>query len=770
MSGHWTITDYDKTLTGELTGLLPPKIFDVHAHLYRVRDINAPSLALAHEGPDTVRVETWRERLGALLPGAELVGGLFFPYVARQCDNAAANAFLVEQVSTQPGSRGLVIATPAMSEKDGAALLGHEGIIGFKPYHCYAAREDTANATVNEYVPDWVWRLCHEHGGILMLHLVMPGALSDPANLETLLRNCRAYPNAKLVLAHAARGFHAPNTVRAIGRLRGLENVWFDTSAVCEATPLLAILETFGPRKLMWGSDFPVCFQRGRCVTAGDGFFWLGPEHIDASSMFAPRLALVGLEELRALADAAAQFGLDPCDLQDVFHDNAARLLGLLPATANATQERYDYAKKHIPGGTQLLSKRPEMLAPNQWPAYYREARGCEIWDLDGRRYYDMSIHGIGACLLGYADPDVSRAVRRRVTLGSWSTLNPPEEVALADRLFAIHPWANQVRYARCGGESAAVAVRIARATTGRSHVAICGYHGWHDWYLAANLGDDDSLDGHLLPGLKPKGVPKELRGTVHTFRHGNIDEFHAVLDQYGDKLAAVVMEPCRHHDPERGFLESVRDGVHKHGALLIFDEITIGWRLNFGGSHLRMGVNPDMALFAKTISNGHPMAAVIGTKEAMEGAHESFISSSYWTEGVGPTAALATLDKMERERVWEHAGRIGRLVKAAWQRRAQAHGVPIKVDDGYPCLSHFAFDHPDATALRTYYTQLMLERGFLAGTAVYVTLAHTEAIVEQFEEALDGVFAELATALAENTVARRLKGPLAHSGFARLV
>lgn len=770
MSGQWNLTDYDRTLAAELAAWLPKKVFDVHAHLYRVDDLKAPDLALLNEGPDAVSAQTWRENLGPLLPGAELAGALFFPYVARSCDNAAANAFLLEQVEANPGSRGLVIATPSMTEKDGAGLLEHDGIVGFKPYHCYAAREDTANAETDEYVPEWAWKLCHEQAGVIMLHLVKSGALSDPDNLATIQRKCRAYPNAKLVLAHAARGFHAPNTVGAVHALRSIENVWFDTSAICEAAPLLAILQAFGPRKLMWGSDFPVSHQRGRCVTAGNGFFWLGPEHIDASSPFSPELAVAGLESLRALADAAGQFGLDGEDLGDIFHDNAARLLGLAAATTHITRERYAYAKQHIPGGTQLLSKRPEMLAPNQWPAYYREARGCEIWDLDGRHYYDMSIHGIGACLLGYADPDVSRAVRRRVSLGSWSTLNPPEEVALAGRLFAIHPWANQVRYARGGGEAGALAVRMARATTGRSHVAICGYHGWHDWYLAANLGEDDSLDGHLLPGLKPKGVPKELRGTVHTFRHGNREQFQAVLDHYGDKLAAVVMEPCRHHDPEAGFLEFVRDNAHKHGALLIFDEITIGWRLNFGGAHLRLGVHPDMAMFAKSISNGHPMAAVIGTTEAMEGAHESFISSSYWTEGVGPTAALATLGKMESTRVWEHVERVGRLVKAAWQRRAEAHNVPITVDGGYPCLPHFAFGHKDANALRTYYTQLMLERGFLAGTAVYVTLAHSDEIVELFEEALDEVFAEIARALADDSVSRRLKGPEAHTGFARLL
>ena len=280
------------------------------------------------------------------------------------------------------------------------------------------------------------------------------------------------------------------------------------------------------------------------------------------------------------------------------------------------------------------------MAAPDQWPAYFREARGCETWDLDGRHYYDCGLHGVGAALLGFRDPDVTRAVQRRVALGALCTLNPPEEVELAERLCAIHPWAEQARFTRSGGEAMAVAVRIARATSDRSAVAVCGYHGWHDWYLAANLGDNDALRGHLLPGLDPLGVPGELRGTCLPFAYNDVRQLREIIAQHGRRLAAVVMEPCRFHDPDPGFLEFVRDETRRAGALLIFDEITVGWRLNHGGAHLQLGVDPDMAVFAKTLSNGHPMAAVIGTGEAMEGAHGSFIISTYWTDGVGPAAA----------------------------------------------------------------------------------------------------------------------------------
>ena len=436
----------------------------------------------------------------------------------------------------------------------------------------------------------------------------------------------------------------------------------------------------------------------------------------------------------------------------------------------NKTQALHRRAKEIIPGGTQLLSKRPELKAPGQWPAYFDRAKGCEVWDLDGKHYYDMSFSGIGACLLGFADEDVTAAVQDRIARGSMCTLNPPEEVDLAELLCEIHPWAENVRFARTGGEVAAVAVRIARATTDRSLVAVCGYHGWHDWYLAANLGESDALRGHLLPGLDPIGVPRELRGTTLPFAYDDKQAFRALVEQHGDRLAAVVMEPCRYHDPEPGFLEFVRDEAHRCGALLIFDEVTIGWRLCFGGSHLRFGVNPDMAIFAKALGNGHPVAAVVGTRAAMEGAHTSFISSTYWTESVGPVAALATIRKMQSIDAPAHVAHIGSAVIDLWREHGRRHGLPIHLDGGYPCLAHFAFDHPLAAELKTLYAQLMLDRGFLGDTMIYPTLAHTDAIVAEYGDAIGEVFAEIAKALADDKVTERLAGPVCHSGFKRLL
>lgn len=431
------------------------------------------------------------------------------------------------------------------------------------------------------------------------------------------------------------------------------------------------------------------------------------------------------------------------------------------------------YAKARqglIPGGTQLLSKRPEQFAPGQWPAYFKEAHGIEITDIDGHRYLDFSMTGIGATLLGFNDPDVTAAVRVCVDSGSYSTLNPPEEVELAECLCAIHPWAQAVRFARTGGEIAAVAVRIARATTDRTKVAVCGYHGWHDWYLAANLGDSDALRGHLLPGLNPLGVPRELRGTTLPFVFGDVDAFDAIVRQHGDDLACVIMEPSRRADPRPGFLEHVRDQAHRAGALLIFDEITIGFRRALGGAHLQFGVNPDMAIFAKALGNGFPVAAVIGTHEAMGGAHDSFISSTYWTDRLGPVAALATLEKMRHIDVPAHIDRIGRAIQGVWRKHAEPHHLPIVIEDCYPCFASFRFVHEQVDELRVMFIQQMLKRGFLATDHVYACLAHGDSHIGQYDQAVGEVFGEIGVALQHGDVVRRLTGPVAHKGFGRLV
>lgn len=431
-------------------------------------------------------------------------------------------------------------------------------------------------------------------------------------------------------------------------------------------------------------------------------------------------------------------------------------------------QELYAKAKTMIPGGTQLLSKRPEMFLPEQWPAYYTKAHGAKVWDLDGREYTDVSHFGVGSCILGFADEDVNEAVKAAVDHGSMATLNCPEEVELAELLLELHPWAEMVRYARAGGEAMAVAMRLARAATGRDKIAFCGYHGWTDWYLAANLRED-ALGGHLLAGLEPAGVPRGLTGTMLPFRYNKPDELRAIVDEFGDQLAAIVMEPTRDHGPAPGFLEEVRALATKVGAVLVFDEVTSGFRVNSGGIHMTMPVKPDLATFAKGMSNGYPMAAVVGRRSVMEAAQRSFISSTYWTERVGPAAALATIRKHRSSNVPAHLVDVGRKVLSGWQRAGEAAGLKVHVG-GLEPLAHFSFDVAEPAVAATYFVQLMMDAGYLASTQLYASYAHTPAIVEGYLAACGDAFSEIAKALREGGELRaRLRGPVKHSGFQRL-
>lgn len=424
-------------------------------------------------------------------------------------------------------------------------------------------------------------------------------------------------------------------------------------------------------------------------------------------------------------------------------------------------------AKKIIPGGSQLLSKRAERFLPEQWPAYFKKAKGVEVWDLDGNKYLD--VHGsIGACILGYADPDVNKAVKRVVDQGNNATLNCPEEVELAELMCKLHPWAKMVRYARGGGEAMTVAVRIARAYSGRDKIAFCGYHGWQDWYLAANLAADKNLDGHLLPGLEPRGVPRGLKGTAIPFNYNNIEELEEIVRKNND-IGVIVMEPIRFEEPKNNFLHRVREIANKIGAVLIFDEITIGWRLANGGAHLKYGVNPDIAVFAKGMSNGYPMAAIIGTEDVMQAAQSTFISSSYWTEKIGPTAALAAIKKMIKINVPRHLDKIGRIFIDGLREIADRNELKVDIS-GRPPLISFSFNYEDNQAVMTLFTQEMLKRGILASGSVDVTYSLKENHVKKYLKAADEVFKILKKAIAEKKVNALLRGPVADKGFKRLI
>ena len=432
------------------------------------------------------------------------------------------------------------------------------------------------------------------------------------------------------------------------------------------------------------------------------------------------------------------------------------------------SQELYKKAKMLIPGGTQLLSKRPEMFGVDNWPSYYSKAKGCEVWDLDGNKYKDFSYMGIGANVLGYSDETINNAVKRAVDNGNMCTLNAPEEVELAEKLCEIHPWADMVRYAKSGGESATIAIRIARAKTKKDIVLFCGYHGWHDWYLASNLGDEHNLEGHLLPGLSPSGVPKGLKGSSFPFAYNDIDAFDNLIATHDGKIATIIMEPLRNHFPQKGFLEHIRKVSEEKGIILIFDEISAGFRLCLGGSHLRLGIEPDIALFGKALSNGYPMAAIIGKKEGMEAAQETFISSTYWTDRIGLVAALETIKKYKKLSAENILDQNGTLIQNGWQMLAEKHNLDISIS-GIKPLSYFSFNYDDAKYIKTFFIQEMLKYGFLSTTGYYASVAHTRQDIEEYLEAVNKTFARISISIKNQTIKDLLESEVCHDGFKRL-
>ena len=430
-------------------------------------------------------------------------------------------------------------------------------------------------------------------------------------------------------------------------------------------------------------------------------------------------------------------------------------------------QDLYKKAKTLIPGGTMLLSKRPEMFLPEQWPAYYSRAKGCKVWDLDGKEYTDIFIMGIGTNILGYGQEQVDGAVMKTIQNGNMSTLNCPEEVYLAERLVELHPWADMVRFARSGGEANAIAIRISRAASGKDKVAICGYHGWHDWYLSANLNDDENLAGHLLPGLDPKGVPKNLKNTVFPFNYNNYEELETLVNTHD--IGVIKMEVSRNMGPEGNFLQKVRNLATEKNIVLIFDECTSGFRQTFGGLHKMYGVEPDVAMFGKALGNGYAITAVVGKRSVMEAAQKTFISSTFWTERIGPTAALKTLEVMEREKSWEVITDTGNKIARTWKEMAEQYKLPITVF-GLPALISFGFNSEHALAYKTLITQEMLYKGYLAGTGIYVSTTHTDEVLDRYFTELNNVFALISECEKGNKdISTLLKGPVCHSGFKRL-
>lgn len=764
------------TIISKLAGFVPDEIFDIHAHPYNPAHFASDAWPFLKD-VGTLGCTEHRNALLRYMP-AKTIHGLYFGMPHRTADRDTMNRWVREE--TQLNGTALSRALKVVSPKDDPVLTADElrnGLFcGLKVYHIYAERPDTMNASIAEYAPDWMWEILNEINGVMLLHMVMDEAIANKDNQNEIRRLSRTYPNVRLVLAHNARSFNYRNARSGLHILTDLDNVVVDTSAIGETESFRAAWKALGPRRILWGSDFAISEMRGRCITTGSYFHWHFPENLksDFKSATETGTTLVGIESLLCLQEMCEDEGLTTEDIGDIFLNNALRLLQphlpmeVIPLETNGP-ELWERARSVISEGTGLLSKRAESFDTHSWPSYYSRCSGCEVWDLSGRRYIDY-VGGIGAILLGYADPDVNRAVSHSISLGSYCSLVNPQEVKLAGLLLKLHPWAAKVRYARCGGEAMSIAVRTARAATGNGGVAICGYHGWSDWYLAANLGDSKALDGHLLPGLDPKGVPRELAGTTIPFKYNDLDSLDGALKALEGNLAAVVMEPMRSQWPKDDFIEKVAEKCRAAGGILIIDEITSGLRYGFPGALSNIGVDPDMVVYAKAMSNGYPFATIIGREEVMCKANDSFISSSYWTDGVGTAAALAVLEKVQRLNVQEVVWKRGEELQNSLRAIAERHPSCKIAIGGMPSSPTLNFQlGTDSLDAKTLYIRKMLDHGFLVSSTFYLMYAHKEEHYKKLIDALDLVFEEMGKIIESGRIHEEVGNNRNRSGFARL-
>ena len=434
----------------------------------------------------------------------------------------------------------------------------------------------------------------------------------------------------------------------------------------------------------------------------------------------------------------------------------------------NAGHKLWRQAVSVIPGGNGLLSKRPDRYAPDIWPAYFSRAKGCDIWDLDGNKYIDIAQMGIGSAILGYANEELNSAVNGAIADGVSTTLNAPEEVYLAEKLLELNPFAGGVKFARTGGEAMAMAVRIARAYSGRDKVAFSGYHGWCDWYLATNLTDENNLSDHLLPGLNPKGVPKGLANTALPFCYNDVKDFRRLIDANPD-VGVIAIESARYDFPTQAFLNEIQTVARDRNIVIVVDEITSGWRMTDGGVYKLNGFNPDIVVYGKAMGGGFAISAVVGRYEVMDEAQNTFISSTFWTERVGFVAALKTIDILMRDKVWEHLVRIGNRIGGGWLRLAKKHDLNLHITDFKPLITmKFEYDNLNNSVL-TLFTQEMLKRGYLAAASVYVSSAHTDTIVDEYLGHVDEVFGIISQSISLNTVSERLETRIRSDSFSRL-
>jgi glutamate-1-semialdehyde aminotransferase len=421
-----------------------------------------------------------------------------------------------------------------------------------------------------------------------------------------------------------------------------------------------------------------------------------------------------------------------------------------------ASETLLERGRRVLPGLAQTYSKGPDQFVEGVYPVFLVSGDGCRVRDDEGREFIDYPC-ALGPVILGYNDPDVNKAVHAQVDRGPAFSLCTPLEVEVAEMLVAMIPAADQVRFLKTGSEAMSATVRLARAFTGRDHIAQCGYHGWHDWCI-----------GH---SARNAGVPASTQALTHEWRYNDLASLERIFAEHPDEVAAVVMEPIGVEEPAAGFLAAVKDIAHRHGALLVFDEIITGFRLAPGGAQEYFKVTADLAAFGKAIANGYPLAAVVGRADVMQQiATTTFISSTFGGEAVSLAAAAATLRRIQGGGVCEHLWTQGARLQTAFNDLAARDEVPVRMVGLAPrrVLQFDAGIDVEPNLLKGAIWQECLDRGILLGNANFVSLAHDAAAVDLTIAAFDEAMAVVGDAYHRGRLPELLRGTAPGEVFRR--
>lgn len=413
-------------------------------------------------------------------------------------------------------------------------------------------------------------------------------------------------------------------------------------------------------------------------------------------------------------------------------------------------------AKKIIPGGNNLLSKRPERFSSGKWPIYFSKAERINIWDLNKIKFIDMSYMGIGTAILGYTNQYIDKMVKTSIDNGVNTTLNSLEEFQLAKKILKYDKFADQVRFARGGGEAMSLAVRLARATNKETKIAFSGYHGWHDWFIAANLQNKKNLNNHLLKDLEPIGIPKELKNTAIPFKFDDFSSLKKIVNE--NKLSAIVIECGRYNYLSKDFVRKINYLCNKKKICLIVDEITTGWRETNGGLYKLLGLKPSIVVYGKALGNGYAISAIVGKKKYMKNANKSFVSSVSWTERVGLTAGLSVINYFTKKNVSKHLIKLGKMIKEGWIKSAKNNQIDIELGE-MKTIPTFRFKYDNYNEkLYTVFTNLMLEEKYLATNAIYLSYKHSTSDIKKYLVSFDNTFKKISIILKNKNLLNKIK------------